>query len=88
MKLIISAHAEKEIKRRNISKSLIHDAFGNPDEEVKGYGGRKVKQKIHKIKGKEKLLRVIYEVHKGKGVIVTAYLTSQIKKYMESKNEN
>jgi len=48
---------------------------------VDGYGGRKVIHKRLFIEEKEYLLRVVYEETDESYVTITAYLTSQIKRY-------
>jgi len=84
MEIKIIPLAVKKIKRRKISKDMLYETIKQPDQTVDGYGGRVVKQKIYNIDGKKKLLRVICEVNNGI-VVVTTYLTSQIKKYWRSK---
>ena len=73
--------AAKKIKLRRISASMITETVKFPDKTVEGYGGRRVKQKIYKINNKDKLLRVICEKSNKNIIVVTAYLTTQIKKY-------
>jgi len=73
--------AAKKIELRNISKDLIKETVTNPDQIVEGYGGRIVKQKIYSINNKKKLLRVVCEKSNKETIVITAYLTSQIKKY-------
>lgn len=64
---------------------MLNETIKSPDQTVKGYGGRTVKQKIYNINNKDKLLRVICEKEGKDTIIITAYLTSQIKKYMGKK---
>ena len=54
------------------------DAINDPEHVDQGYGGRKVAQKIIN----RKLLRVIYEEHEDRIIIITAYTTSKIEKYL------
>ncbi len=83
MNIKIIPLAEKKIKLRKIPKSILKETIRHPDQTVSGYGSRIVKQKIYNINNKKKLLRVICEM-KGKDIIiVTAYITSQIKKYLK-----
>jgi len=44
-------------------------------------GGRKIRQKKYSLDNKEVLLRVVVDDEKDRLVVVTAYLTSQIKRY-------
>ena len=77
--------AAKKIKLRKISKEMLDGTIKHPDQTVDGYGGRIVKQKIYNINNKKKLLRVVCETKGKETVVVTSYLTSQIKKYWRSK---
>jgi hypothetical protein len=43
--------------------------------------GRKVAQKKYFLENKEFLLRVVYEEQDDLGVVITAYLTSQVVRY-------
>tara|TARA_Y100000294_G_scaffold119671_1_gene111144 strand:+ start:3452 stop:3721 length:270 start_codon:yes stop_codon:yes gene_type:complete len=79
--------ADKKIKVRNISLGMIAETIKSPDQTVKGYGSRTVKQKIYKINNKDKLLRVVCEKEGSNFIVVTAYLTSQVKRYRR-KNED
>jgi len=73
--------AAKKIKLRKISKEMLDETIKQPGQTVEGYGGRNVKQKIYTINNKKKLLRVVCETKGKDTVIVTAYLTSHIKRY-------
>ena len=81
MKIKIIPLAAKKIKLRRIPKEMLYETIKQPDQTVEGYGGRFVKQKIYK--NKDKLLRVVCEKSGKDIVVVTAYLTSQIKKYLK-----
>ncbi len=78
MEIIFIEHALERMKEREISKELVINAIRNPDSVDQGYGGRKVAQKC--INGK--LLRVIYEEHEDKIIVITAYITSKVGKYL------
>jgi len=73
--------ASKKIERRKIERGLIEEAILDPDQTVEGYAKREVRQKIYTIEGKRYLLRVICEKEQDKIIVITAYLTSQIKRY-------
>lgn len=81
MSVKIIGLAAKKIKLRQISGRMLYETIKFPDQIVDGYGGRKVKQKIYNINNKKKLLRVVCEKNGKDITVVTAYLTSQIKKY-------
>ena len=72
--------ALKKIGRRKVPQQWIEETVNRPDQTVDGYRGRKVRQKKYIVDGKEMLLRVVYE-EKEKLIVVTAYLTSKIKRY-------
>lgn len=73
--------ASKKIKLRKISKAMLTGTIKKPDQVVEGYGGRIIYQKIYNIKNKRKLLRIVCEKENNNIIVVTAYLTSQIKRY-------
>ena len=85
MEIKIIPPAAKKIKLRKISRGMLEETIKQPGQIVDGYGGRIVKQKIYNINNKKKLLRVICETKDGNIIVVTSYLTSQIKKYWRSK---
>lgn len=81
--------AKKKLKRRRISEDWVVETVNFPEQIDEGYGGRKVAQRRYSIKTKEFLLRAVYEEREGLNVVMTAYLTSQIARYLrEEKDEN
>ena len=68
-------HIKLQLKERKISKELVEKALDNPDNIVNGKRGCKIYQKITG----DKLIRVVTE----KEILITAYLTDKVKKYME-----
>lgn len=77
--------ARKKAERRGISEKWIIDTISSADQTVAGYGGRMVAHKKYRLGEKEYLLRVVYE--EGEKIeVVTAYLTSQIKRYWKEDN--
>jgi hypothetical protein len=88
-KIEIIPIAKGKLERRKITNDWIIEAINYPGQIVEGYGGRKVAQRKYKIDGKEYLLRVIYEENEQEVIVLTAYLTSQIKRYWkEMRDEN
>jgi len=88
-KIEIIPIARKKLERRGLSEEWIKETINRPDQIVGGYGGRKVAQKKYVIENKEYLLRVVYEEQEDLGVVITAYLTSQVVRYwMEGKDED
>jgi hypothetical protein len=55
--------------------------LANPEQVVAGHGGRQVAHKHITTGGKERLLRVVYEEGESVLTVVTAYLTSDIRRY-------
>jgi len=80
--------AYRKAKKRGISEKMIIEAVKNPEQVVDGYEGRKVAHKYYMIYKKKYLLRVVYELYEKKCVVITAYMTSQIQRYWEEKNED
>ncbi|MCL4512095.1 MAG: DUF4258 domain-containing protein [Bacteroidetes bacterium] len=73
--------AQRKAEKRGIKVEWITDAVTNPAQVVSGYGGRRVAHKLIWIDEKEYLLRVVYEDDNEVFTVVTAYITSQIKRY-------
>jgi len=80
--------AKKKAQKRGITEAQIRETVNFPDQVVEGYGGRKVAQKKYVLLDKRFLLRVAYEENKGMCTIVTAYLTSQVRRYWRNENED
>jgi hypothetical protein len=88
-KIEIIPIARKKSEQRGISEEWIRETISHPGQIALGYGGRKVAQKKYQIKGKEYLLRVVYEEKEKIHIVLTAYLTSQIARYWkEGENED
>lgn len=73
--------ALKKIRQRKIPIDWIEETLNSPEQVVDGFGGRKIRQKKYSLDNKEVLLRVVVDDEKDRLVVVTAYLTSQIKRY-------
>jgi hypothetical protein len=73
--------ARKKIEKRGIPEAWVSEALQNADQVVEGHGGRSVAQQRRRIRRREKLLRVVFEDTENKYVVITAYLTSDIKRY-------
>jgi len=73
--------ALKKIERRKIPREWIEETAHLPEQIVDGYMGRKVRQKKYIVKGKTMLLRIVMDEEENKDIVITAYLTSQIKRY-------
>jgi hypothetical protein len=77
--------ARRKMERRGIPESWVGEALRAADQIVEGHGGRLVAQQRRSIRRKEKLLRVVFEETEEKYVVITAYLTSDIKRYWKDK---
>jgi hypothetical protein len=77
--------ARKKMGRRGIPEKWVIQALTLPDQIVEGYGGRSVAHRRHGIRGKDRLLRVVFEETPEKYIVITAYLTSDVKRYWKEK---
>jgi hypothetical protein len=73
--------ARRKMARRGIPESWVTDVVRSPDQVVQGHGGRFVAQQRRTVRRREKLLRVVFEETEENYVVITAYLTSDIKRY-------
>jgi len=77
--------ARRKMVRRGIAVSWVAEALRSPDQVVEGHGGRMVAHQRRRVRRREKLLRVVFEETEDKYVVITAYLTSDIKRYWREK---
>jgi len=77
--------AKRKMARRGIPIAWVAEALQSADQVVEGHGGRLVAQQRRRIRRREKLLRVVFEETEEKYVVITAYLTSDIKRYWREK---
>jgi hypothetical protein len=77
--------ARRKMESRGISEAWVADALRNADQLVEGHGGRSVAQQRRRIRRREKLLRVVFEETEDNYIVITAYLTSDIKRYWKDK---
>ena len=73
--------ARRKMDRRGISESWVNEALRSPDQVVEGHGNRLVAQQRRRMRRREKLLRVVFEETEDKYIVITAYLTSDIRRY-------
>ncbi|MEW6325036.1 MAG: DUF4258 domain-containing protein [Nitrospirota bacterium] len=78
--------AGKKMGRRGIPAEWVIQALMSPEQVVEGYDGRKVAHRRQRVKGEERLLRVVFEDTPEKYVVITAYLTSAVKRYWKEKS--
>ena len=73
--------ARRKMARRGIAELWVNEALRSPEQVVEGHGGRLVAHQRRSIRRREKLLRIVFEETEDKYVVITAYLTSDIKRY-------
>lgn len=66
----------------------MEETVSSPDQVFKRKGGKKVVQKLYNRLDKDFLLRVIYSQKENLIIVITAYWTSKIDKYLEEKNKS
>jgi hypothetical protein len=71
MDFIYTAHAEENILKRRLNKSIVEKTIQNPERIEVSRFGRKITQKTMD----NKLLRVVYAEEHGIYIIITAYYT-------------
>lgn len=82
MNVVLSEHAIYQMQERNIRKDLIDTALKNPDKIVLQSNLRKQAIKLFKQHRKRYLLIIIYDENNTTQKVITALITSKIKKYM------
>lgn len=76
--IIFIRHALDRLKERGISRELVIEVIKNPDNVDSESERRKIVQKL--IKGK--LLRIVYDDEDEAIVVISAYSTSKVHKYL------
>jgi len=76
--IVFIQHALDRLKERGIFKELVIEAIRNPDEIDLENDIRKIAQKL--ISGR--LLRVIYDEEENSTIVISAYSTSKVGKYL------
>jgi len=77
-KIIFLEHSLERMEKREITQELIIATLNSPNSIILNNENRKIAQRF--IDGK--LIRVIYEEEMEKIIVVTAYKTSKIGKYI------
>ncbi len=78
MTLRFTLHAVQRMIERGISRDMVERCLDNPDKRIQNEELRAVK-KIN-----EKVLVVIYRVEKGDRLVITAFISSKISKYLHN----
>ena len=73
--------AQRKMKRRDVSTMLVEETLRVPEQVVEGHDGRLVAQRHITIRGKDGLLRIVYEETTTAFVVVTAYFTTDTARY-------
>jgi hypothetical protein len=83
MKIVLSEHARNQMLERNISKREIISTIINPDKIIKQTQNKFQAVRLIKKNGKEYLIVVIYRLSNSAQKVITAFLTTKIKKYLK-----
>ncbi len=78
---VVTAHAAAQMRRRNISESVLREVLADPEQRLPVRQGRDVLQRRVVIGGRQYLVRVIVDVNRRPAEVVTVYRTSKIEKY-------
>ncbi len=77
MRIVFSLHALERMRQRGIGKELVVLCIQNPDRSEELEGVCRCVKKIN-----NKVIIVIYRRENGKFIVVTAYLSSKLHKYL------
>jgi len=77
LKIIYTIHALKRLRERKFSKNTIKECIENP---LKIISEDNIKRVIKKLN--DKLLIVFYKIENGTFIVITAYTTSKVEKYL------
>ena len=84
IKYTLTIHAKEEILKRGISLDIIEETLISPLLVNEEPNNRKSYQKVFKSSNEKKyLIRVIVEVKNKELMVITAYRTSKINKYIK-----
>ena len=81
-KITFSKHAIIQLKERNVSRDQIKESFRSPDKIIKQSPNRFRLLKIVQKQGKDYLLVIVFERKRSSDEIITAFITSKVKKYL------
>ena len=87
MDFVFSNHAEEQLFRRRLNRTIIMQIISYPEQIVvdKDNHDISIYQSIFEENGQRFLFRVFINMAKDPRVIVTLYRTTKIQKYYESK---
>ncbi|MDI6788900.1 MAG: hypothetical protein QME51_11060 [Planctomycetota bacterium] len=81
MEIVFSSYLKVRLEERKIATELVRETVSSPQQVVTGKRGRQIAQSKFIEQDKEYLLRVIFTEKAGHRLVITAYKTSNIKKY-------
>lgn len=82
-KIIFSKHAIFQIKERNLSKTEIFSAVSKPDKILPQSQEKFQAIKLIKRNSRKYLIIAIYRQKNSHKKVITAFLTTKIKKYLK-----
>ncbi len=77
MRIIYSLHALERMRQRGIDKKLVSLCIQNPDKDEVLEGVRRCIKRID-----NKVIIVVYRREDDKFIVITAYLSSKLNKYL------
>ncbi len=77
MNIIYTMHALERIRQRGIDKNLVLKCLSEPDKDEELENVRRCIKKIN-----DKLIVVIYRKEDNDFIIITAYITTKVHKYL------
>jgi hypothetical protein len=82
MRIVFSEHARHQVLERNLLESEIISTILKPNKIISQSHGKFQAIKLIKKNGKQYLMIVIYRKTNSSLKVITAFLTSKIKKYL------
>ena len=82
MKIVFSKHSRNQMVERNISEDKIISALSSPDKTIAQSQGKFQAVKLTKKNGKKYLIVAVYRRINSTKRVITAFLTTKIKKYL------
>ena len=81
MRVRSTAHAERQLVERGLSKDSVLEVLVTPGQVIQQEAGISVFQQRYAEGGKEYLIRVAARLEGSTWVVLTAYKTSKVQKY-------
>jgi hypothetical protein len=87
MKIELTSHAEKRLAVRKIDRQQVIGVALAPEQIITKEGELSVAQSRITFMNKEALLRVVFDDEDETRWIVTAYITTQVRRYWQEESE-